>query len=220
MTRSEYHHPPQPCSREILTIALPHTLTYTIYKQLGLRTVRIYFHHFLFANLSPTYRPAMAINMGHGFLGPIRLENIVRFLLVEVSLHYTFLIHIGHGILRSDRGGKIFERPIGGAGKPRHGFLFFEVPVDKVADVTFAPIAVFRHPCRSPEQRRIACSFVSRCTVHHRGQAIVRVLRVTPGMAIAAPFDVEKMIDLFELGSRGGSIVCVNTAVPTRPYRG
>src|SRR5690606_692486 len=145
----------------------PDSLAYSVHKEFGFGAIRVYLHHFFLSGFAPAYRPAMAIDMRHGPVSPVGLEDVIGFLFVEVTFHYAFLVSVWHRIFRPDGCGEILERPIGGTGKPGHGLLFLEVPVDEVNDVAFAPVAVFGYPSRSTEQRSVTRAFVGRCTVHH-----------------------------------------------------
>ena len=98
----------------------------------------------------------MAIDVCHGRLRPPGLENIVGLFFSQVALYHSFLVHVGDGIVGSDRSGEVLEGPIGGTCQVRHGLLLFEMPVDQVAEVGFAPVTIFGDPCCSSEEGGIA----------------------------------------------------------------
>jgi hypothetical protein len=63
--------PAQSGSRKVLAVAFLFSLAYSIHQELGFIAIGIDLDHFLFAFLTPAHGPGMAINMCHGFAGPV-----------------------------------------------------------------------------------------------------------------------------------------------------
>src|SRR5208337_1191118 len=117
-TGSEFHHPAQAGGGKILAITLPRAGGCAVQEEFGRGAVRIDLHDARLALRTPAHRPGVAVDVRHGLLGPVGLEDEVAFLLRHVALDDTFLVYARHGILDTQGRGEILEGPLRRSSEP------------------------------------------------------------------------------------------------------
>ena len=126
----------------------------------------------------------MTVDMDHRLLRPVRLEHIVAFFRSKIAFNHPLLIDIRDRIVGTDRSRKIFKRPVGCTGQPRHRLLLFQMPVDQTDHITFRPIAG---------------TFITALSCLDVLQIIKSIFRMTTGMAVTSPLYMQEVFYLLHL---------------------
>jgi hypothetical protein len=94
------------------------------------------------------------------------------------------------------------------------------VPVDQVAGVGSGPVAVFGNAGISTLTQKIPLALIGGAHAPDGFDALVGVFGVAKGMMRSAPFDVQKVIDLFHLLATDVLVLGENPPVPACPDGG
>ena len=141
----------------------------------------------------------MTVDMDHRLLRPVRLEHIVAFFRSKIAFNHPLLIDIRDRIVGTDRSRKIFKRPVGCTGQPRHRLLLFQMPVDQTDHITFRPIAIARSTWNATIQGSIAGTFITALSCLDVLQIIKSIFRMTTGMAVTSPLYMQEVFYLLHL---------------------
>src|ERR1019366_8456160 len=113
-----------------------------VQKQLRALAIRVHMYVARLPRFAPTDWPGVAVDMGHGLVGPVRLEDEVRLLLGQVPLDYALLIDPRNAVVVAQGRDEVLEYPLGRPGKPVELLLGLQVPVEEIAGVGLRPVAV------------------------------------------------------------------------------
>src|ERR1039458_56720 len=99
-------------------------------------------HRACLPRLTPAHRPTVSIDVTHGLLRPVGLEDEIGFFSSEIALNNALLIDARDAVVLAQWGSEVLEDPLGRPSEPIQRFLRLEMPVEKVAGVGFRPVAI------------------------------------------------------------------------------